>query len=277
MVALFMSGACGVEDPGIVNDENPLMSANGLTSNGLTSNGLTSNGLTSNGLTSNGLTSNGLTSNGLVMTALRDKTATGDLTRIFFRYLISCALPVGKSVTYTWVDAAGMNRTEINPGSLGLAPGWATAPASDADKRWVSACLGARTNALGVNVPMSMRAKGVAALAVTSSERTAYTYGEGAFWGNLFHSAGPYMYSCSRSALNYGSPTSVDSGSGRSCATVGCGMIRSIGACFKSDYASTGQACYERASNKDWVVNCSSSATKSAGIADSVIATWLRP
>src|SRR5450432_679613 len=74
----------------------PLEAENGLTSNGLTSNGLTSNGLTSNGLTSNGLTSNGLVANAYVLSALRDLTATGQLNRTVFRYLVSCALPAGK-------------------------------------------------------------------------------------------------------------------------------------------------------------------------------------
>src|ERR1700760_4516319 len=100
-------------DQGIVNDDDPLTSSNGLSSNGLSSNGLSSNGLSSNGLSSNGLSTNGLSSNGLVMTALRDQSSTGDLTRLFFRYLISCALPTGHSVTYTWTDVSGALHTEI--------------------------------------------------------------------------------------------------------------------------------------------------------------------
>src|SRR5262245_56779943 len=91
-------GACtDLVDGGVVNDEDPLTSANGLSSNGLSGNGLSSNGLAMNGLSSNGLSSNGLSSNGLVMGALTDPIATGDLTRTFFRYLVSCALAANHS------------------------------------------------------------------------------------------------------------------------------------------------------------------------------------
>jgi len=72
--------------------------------------------LTTNGLTTNGLTTNGLTTNGLAPTslaALRDQTATGGVTRLFFRYLVSCALPAGHDVTYTWTDAAAVVHKEV--------------------------------------------------------------------------------------------------------------------------------------------------------------------
>ena len=72
---------------------------------------------------------------------------------------------------------------------------------SQTDKELVSACLAARTNSKGVVVPLSLRAENVSGLWVSSQERSSYTYGEGAFWGNLFGGS-PYIYSCSRSALN---------------------------------------------------------------------------
>lgn len=266
-------------DPGIVNSEDPLTSENGLSSNGLSSNGLSSNGLASNALSSNGLSSNGLSSNGLVMNALRDQNATGDLSRMFFRYLISCALPVSHSVTYTWTDSAGKSHTEINPGGLGLAPGWETGPASQADKEIVSACLGARTNSLGIPVPLSLRAENITALTVSSTERSTYTYGEGAFWGNLFAST-PYMYSCSRVAFNSGISTSQYLNQGRTCTTQGCGIITPVGACYQSDLLSFSQACFDRdwsGATKDWVSDCNPQKKSYYAKSSNVITTWLLP
>jgi hypothetical protein len=264
-------------DPGIVNDEDPLISENGLSSNGLSSNGLSSNGLSSNGLSSNGLSSNALSSNALVMGALRDQSGTGDLTRLFFRYLISCALGPNHSVSYTWTDSTGHTHTEINPGGLGLAPGWENGAATQTDKEVVSACLAARTNSKGIPVPISLRGKNITGLTVTSGERSAYTYGEGAFWGNLFNGSNPYVYSCSRVAFNAGASTSQYLTQGRTCTTVGCGIITSVGACYTSDSASTGQACFDRDSSKDWVSECNSQKKSYVATSSNVLTTWLQP
>jgi hypothetical protein len=273
------SVACtSASDPGIVNDEDPLTAENGLSSNGLSSNGLSSNGLSSNALSSNALSSNALSSNALVMQALQDQSATGDLTRMFFRYLISCALPANHSVTYTWTDSTGMKHTEIDPGGLGLAPGWETKPATQTDKEVISACLGARTNSKGIPVPLSLRGKNIAGLSVSASERSSYTYGEGAFWGNLFNGSSPYLYSCSRVAFNYGAPTSQYLSQGRTCTTAGCGIITPVGPCYVSDAAVLGgQACFDRDGAKDWVSECNSQKNPLAAKTDNALTTWLLP
>jgi hypothetical protein len=262
----------------MVNDEDPLTSSNGLSINGLASNGLASNGLASNGVASNGLSTGSLANNASVMTALRDQSPTGNLSRLFFRYVVSCSLPTGHSVSYTWMDSTGMLHTEINQGALGLAPAWENGAPSQADKELVSACLGARTNSKGISVPISMRAKGVGALAVSTSERQQYTYAEGAFWGNLFGST-PYLYSCSRGPLDSGSSsTSQYLSSGRTCTTSACGIITPVGPCLTSDTATSGQACYERDGTLDWVNKCNPSEVKgAAGSSDHVISTWLMP
>jgi hypothetical protein len=271
-LALGSVGCRDASEAEVVNDEDPLTSINGLTANGLTS-----NGLTSNGLTSNGISSGSLADNSVVMTALRDQTATGDLSRLFFRYLVSCALPTGHSVSYSWTDSSNVVHSEVNPGGLGLAPAWENGAPSQADKELVSACLAARTNSLGVSVPISLRAKGVGALAVTTNERSQYSYGEGAFWGNLFASP-PYAYSCSRSPLDAGaSTTSQYLTNGRTCTSSACGVIRPVGPCLTSDTATSGQACYEHDGSLDWVSKCNSSKLKSAPSSDHVISTWLMP
>jgi hypothetical protein len=263
-------------DPGVVNEEDPLTSENGLSTNGISSNGLSTNGLSTNGISSNGISSNGISSNALVMNALRDQSPTGDLSRMFFRYLVSCALPTNHSVTYTWTDSTGKLHTEINPGGLGLAAGWENGAASQTDKEVVSACLAARTNSKGIAVPLSLRGKNISGLSVSSSERSSYTYGEGAFWGNLFTSS-PYLYSCSRVAFNYGASTSQYLAQGRTCAAQGCGIITYVGPCFTSDLAIIGQACFERDGGKDWVSGCNKSESKLATSSDNVLTTWLLP
>jgi hypothetical protein len=265
-------------DPGIVNDEDPLTSENGLSSNGLSSNGLSSNALSSNALSSNALSSNALSSNALVIKALQDPSATGDLTRMFFRYLISCALPTNHSVTYTWKDSTGQLHTEIDPGGLGLAPSWETGAPSQDQKEVISACLMARTNSKGIPVPLSLRGKGITALTVSASERSTYTYGEGAFWGNLFNGMdAPYAYSCSRVAFDAGISTSQYLSQGRTCTTTACGIITPVGHCYMSDSATSGQACYDRDSVKDWVSACNSQDKKYVTSSSNVITTWLEP
>jgi hypothetical protein len=265
-------------DPGIVNDEDPLMAENGLSSNGLSSNGLSSNGLSSNALSSNALATSALTNNTLVMQALRDQSATGTLTRLFFRYLISCALGPNHSVSYTWIDSSGVTHTELNPGGLGLAPNWETAAPSQTEKEVISACLAARTNSKGIPVPLSLRGSNISGLSVSSSERSSYTYGEGAFWGNLFNGTNPpYLYSCSRVAFNYGATSSQYLTQGRTCTTTACGIITPVGACYTSDNNNSGQACYDRDSIKDWVNVCNSQKSKYATSSSHVLTTWLMP
>jgi hypothetical protein len=270
--------ACAdASDPGIVNDEDPLTSENGLSTNGISSNGLSSNGISSNGISSNGISSNGISSNALVMQALRDQTATGDNSRIFFRYLVSCALAPNHSVSYTWTDSTGVKHTEVNPGGLGLAPGWESGPPTQTDKEVTSACLGARTNAKGIPVPLSLRGKNISGLSVSASERSSYTYGEGAFWGNLFTSS-PYIYACSRVAFNYGAATSQYLAQGRTCTTGGCGVITPVGPCYTSDVAILGgQACFDRDGAKDWVSDCNPQKNPLAAKTDNVLTTWLLP
>lgn len=118
---------------------------------------------------------NGLTSLGGASTMLD----TAD-NRDVVRYLVQCALPEGSSVTLS--DANG---TYTFDGAIGLAPGWTTSAPSASEKRWVSACLLARTNAYGVSVAVSLRGPN-AALTVDSTEASAYSLREGAFWGDVF-------------------------------------------------------------------------------------------
>ena len=151
-----------------------------MTENSLTENGLTTNGLTTNGLTTNGLTTNGLTTNGLVMSELEENAAAP----LFLKYVVSCALPAGQSLSLV-INGA---RT-VFYGQLGLAPEWAsdTGYCDATCRAWMSACILARVNYLGVTVPLSMRGP-TPVLASSSGERTAYPLSEATYYGDIFTS-----------------------------------------------------------------------------------------
>jgi hypothetical protein len=62
--------------------------------------------------------------------------------------IVRCALPHGTSITVG---------TATYDGEFGVAEGWLEAPATAADRRWVSACVGALLNAFGTHVPVQLR------------------------------------------------------------------------------------------------------------------------
>ena len=103
-------------------------------------------------------------------------------------YATQCALRADQTVTVTdWTGAPVVWR-----GALGLADWWAAAPLQPAPaphpaaagEELISACLMARTNALGNSVSISLRAR--PELAAGTAEASAYAHHEGAFMGNLF-------------------------------------------------------------------------------------------
>ncbi|WP_437790682.1 hypothetical protein [Sorangium sp. So ce693] len=172
------------DDVGVV--EQAAFVENALTSNALTSNALTSNALTSNALTSNALTSNALTSNALTSSALRDP-----LARQLLKYVVSCALPSGARFD---INIDGV--VYAFDGELGLHKRWGDKDGScdNACKAWVSACVLSRINHLGIATPISMRGNRCE-LSSDSTERTAYSNREGAYYGNIFASP-PNYYAC---------------------------------------------------------------------------------
>jgi alpha-tubulin suppressor-like RCC1 family protein/uncharacterized protein YjbI with pentapeptide repeats len=112
--------------------------------------------------------------------------------KLVMTYLIQCALPVGHRGSFYDFNNV---RTDV-AGMLGLAPEWETAtassPVSQASQEKVSACLAARTNAVGTHVQLSLRGQG---LAVSTTEYQQYGRYEGAFMANLFSST-PYVKAC---------------------------------------------------------------------------------
>ncbi|MCY1018887.1 hypothetical protein [Pyxidicoccus sp. MSG2] len=69
------------------------------------------------------------------------------------KYLVECALPAGEGVK--WTSRAGV--THYFEGSVGLCKDWQYGAPSRECLGYVSACLLARNNAYGVEVPLSMR------------------------------------------------------------------------------------------------------------------------
>jgi hypothetical protein len=151
--------------------------------NRLSANRLSANRLSANRLSANRLSANSLEVQGLMAT---------DSGREVMQYIVGCAMPTGQSLTLQ--DPAGVKYTY--PGWIGLAPGWATRIPTVSERRWVTACLLARTNVNGIPVSISMRNDSAAVLSTTAAERASYTQVEGAFFGDLF-APNPTAFACS--------------------------------------------------------------------------------
>lgn len=109
-------------------------------------------------------------------------------------YLASCALDADS------VLVGSVNGTEYRfPGAMALAPDWGVRAMTRAERRWVSACILARTNAFGAHVLLSMRADPapVVALGTGPEERASHTIYEGGFFGDIF-SDPPRAFVCAR-------------------------------------------------------------------------------
>src|SRR6185436_1226763 len=154
--------------------------------------------------------------------------------KTILKYATECALRPDQSISITdWT-----NTTLTWAGSLGLADWWATSALNPAPspkaaatgEELVSACLMARSNALGRTVSVSLRAR--PELAPTTSESATYTRHEGAFMGNVFAST-PVVKSCSASggAWLWDPYTNAPITSGRQCADgTSCGF-QYMGSC----------------------------------------------
>ncbi|MDI3290577.1 hypothetical protein [Polyangium sp. 15x6] len=169
-----------------------LVEENAIQPNAIQPNAIQPNAIQPNAIQPNALTPSALSPSSLA--ALQDSGQTGQMSRMFLRYAVGCALEPSQSFTVTWTDNDVVH-TETYFGQLGLAPSWATGPLDETGQRWVSACLAARTNWYGVTVTISMRAAHNAIKHAGVVEKYSYPREEGAFWGNLFAPT-PYLHSC---------------------------------------------------------------------------------
>jgi len=177
VLGLVGVAACAV-DSSVETDE--------VTSELTSANRLSANRLSANRLSANRLSANSLSASSLETAAL---AATED-GRDVLSYIVSCALPTGSSVELAVDDIV-----YSFPGSIGLAPGWATGTPTVAERHWVTACVLARTNLYGISVQLSIRGAHPA-LKTTTTEMSQYSLIEGAFYGDLFDPNGPQLYAC---------------------------------------------------------------------------------
>jgi hypothetical protein len=192
-VSVWIAGAtlgCGAPlADDLVEAQSAMMAENGLATNGLAANGLAANGLAANGLAANGLAANGLAANGLAANGLAANGLADPAAQKFMEYVVSCALPAGHAVTYT---RDGVSYTFA--GGIGVAPEWERESCDGSCQRWVSACVLARLNKLGVHREISIRGAN-AALALTPQELQDYPVREATYYGNLFQREQP-RYAC---------------------------------------------------------------------------------
>jgi hypothetical protein len=179
LALLAIGGAgCGAEAPDALDiQSSSALVDNSLTANSLTANSLTANSLTANSLTANSLTANSLTANSLTANALRDP-----LSREFLKYVVSCALDDGQSLSMK-IDGV----TYTFDGSLGLAPQWGKSRGScdGSCQRWVTACVLSRVDFLGVKREISIRGDNDI-LKPQWQEMHEFKIREASYFGNLF-------------------------------------------------------------------------------------------
>lgn len=172
----------------------------------------------------------------------------GEQGRLFLRYLVGCALPESVAVE---IEQGG-EIVETAYGSLALAPGWLDRGLTLTEKRWVSACIYARTNHFGVPIRISMRADHPsAALQADDEEQQAMPLFEGGFFGNFFTPERP-AYVCTpddsppsdANILRYRVCALPSAASDNGLATSACGFVVR-GACSDAATFETPEGRYE--------------------------------
>jgi hypothetical protein len=180
------AAACGGEQPGVEQVSSYALSANALSANALSANALSANALSANALSANALSANALSANALTSAALKDPMA-----REFLKYVVSCALPADKSIKMQ-IDGQSYSF----PGSLGMEPKWGESGGScdESCQRWITACVLARVDFLGVERPISVRGLN-SGLRTSPREAKDYPVREATYFGNVFAPDKP-LYAC---------------------------------------------------------------------------------
>jgi hypothetical protein len=147
------------------------------------------NGVRMNGVRMNGVRMNGVRMNGANLSGFSFNDLPLDQSLQFFRYLVSCALPEGHTISLT-IDGAPYSFA----GSIGLAPAMEHGALSDpADQEWVTACLLARANAKAHHCQISLRAAHPAITYDNTDNQLGVP--DGGFYGNIFQ-ANPEAHAC---------------------------------------------------------------------------------
>ena len=180
------AAACGGGETGVEEVSGYALSANALSANALSANALSANALSANALSANALSANALSANALTSKALEDP-----LAREFLKYVVSCALPADKSIKMQ-IDG----KSYTFPGSLGMEPQWGERGGScdESCQRWVTACVLARVDFLGIERPISVRGLNPG-LRTTVKEALDFPVSEATYFGNVFAPGKP-LYAC---------------------------------------------------------------------------------
>jgi hypothetical protein len=121
------------------------------------------------------------------------EVAATERGRMNLKYLVSCALD-----SDTVMVAETSAGTFEFPGAMGLAPQWPWRGLNAVEERWVSACIGARTNFYGAKVQISQRSPfptQAHGLQWDESEARDFPLQDGTFFGNIFKGQGE-QYVC---------------------------------------------------------------------------------
>jgi hypothetical protein len=188
LLAVWAS-ACGGEpgaQPDVQEISSYALSANALSANALSANALSANALSANALSANALSANALSANALSAKALEDP-----LAREFLKYVVSCALPADQTVNMTI-----QGKAYSFPGSLGMEPQWGQRGGScdESCQRWVTACVLARVDFLGVERPISVRGLNPG-LRTSFKEALDFPVSEATYFGNVFAPDKP-LFAC---------------------------------------------------------------------------------
>lgn len=106
------------------------------------------------------------------------------------RGLVTCALSQDSSLTVR-VGGASVRIA----GMIGLAPAWVRRPLVASERSWVSACLLARSNELGVSVDVSLLG-GSRVLDAAPQEASDFPVEEGAFYGDVLAPGPVQWFAC---------------------------------------------------------------------------------
>ena len=201
VMAVGLAG-CGIalatEDSNYKHSFEALLDDHGLSPSGLISNGArrgVTNGLSfapgSNGLAAGGL--GGPRIAGAAFDAWFGKDRA--YANMVMRYVVRCALPAGASRSYL---NPGDGLVYTWPGSIGLAPLWATGAAIPVvEQELVSACLAAHVDENGAQTSIMLRGFGPNDVPISAGkDARRYPFVEGAFYGNLFRAQAPRVYAC---------------------------------------------------------------------------------
>lgn len=237
MLSVLALGGCS--DPAAALDDEPVGVAHGFFTedNAMIPNAIIPNAIIPNAIIPNAIIPNAITPSAigpLGLVAIRDPGPAGDLSRMFLKYAVGCALDGTQTFSFRWTDLTGELHQEVYAGAIGLAPQWGWGALDVAGQRIVSACVAARTNFYGTPVALSIRGANGPLATSSAAELGANPYVEGAFWGNLF-SPTPRLRAC-----YIGAHAANSRAWKRDCAnghldglggTQGCGMIEIVGDC----------------------------------------------